>query len=135
MAKKTKTSPIDDLKKARGRKTKSIEELKQDIGSKRLSIKTLIETGKLTRLRELEPLFSKAMADEIGVNHTRFSSKFRAPVDFGVKEVYRFALYIETDPQLFFKQIGKEISVSSDLLSKLKKFKNVEDMRQYTTKK
>lgn len=134
MAKSARNSTGSDSPKARGRKTKSLEELKQDIASKCLSIKTLIETGKLSRLRDLEPLFSKAMADEMGVNHTRFSNKFRNPIDFGIKEIYRFALYIEIDPQLIFKYIGKDISQASDLLSKLKKFKTVEDMRQYSSK-
>ncbi|ACU60480.1 hypothetical protein [Chitinophaga pinensis] len=134
MAKSTRNSTESDSPKARGRKTKSLEELKQDIASKCLSIKTLIEAGKLSRLRDLEPLFSKAMADEMGVNHTRFSNKFRNPIDFGIKEIYRFGLYIEVDPQLIFRYIGKEISQANDLLSKLKKFRTVEDMRQYSSK-
>lgn len=134
MAKKVKASSAEVPKKGRGRKTKTVEDLKQDIATKRLSIKSIFESGSLTSFRELESLFTKAMANEMGVSHTNFTSKFRNPVNLSLHELYRFAYYIGIDPQLLSQQIDKEISNNRDLQLKLKKFKSVEDMKQYNSK-
>ena len=134
MAKRTKGAPLEVPKKGGGRKTKTVEDLKQDIATKRLSIKSIFESGSLTSLRELESLFTKAMANEMGVSHTNFSGKFKNPVEFSLKELYRFAYYIGIDQKLISDQADKEISANRTLVADLKKFRSVQDMKQYNSK-
>jgi hypothetical protein len=131
MAKSSK--PIISKETKRGRKTKTIEGLREDIQSKCLSIKSIMDSGNLKKLRELEPLLSKAMADELGVNHGRFLDKLRNPIKFSIKEIHRFAYYVGTNPEKLTDQVNLEITANSDLLSKLHKFKDIQDMKQYNT--
>lgn len=125
----------EQFKSKRGRKTKSIEDLKEDIKSKCLSIKSIIESGNLKSMKELEPLFSKAMADEMGVNHSRFGQKLRNPIKFSVYDIYRFAYYVDTDPAKLSLQINLEISADKNLLKELVKFKSISDIKQYNSPK
>ena len=125
----------EQIKAKRGRKTKSIEDLKEDIKSKCLSIKSIIESGNLKAMKELEPLFSKAMADEMWVNHGRFGEKLRNPNKFSVYDIYRFAYYVGTDPSKLSAQINLEISVDKNLLKGLVLFKNISDIKQYNSPK
>jgi len=121
------------IKAKRGRKTKSIEDIKEDIKSKCLSIKSIVESGNLKAMKELEPLFSKAMADEMGVNHGRFGEKFRNPIKFSVYDIYRFAYYVGTDPAKLSMQINLEISADKNLLKELTLFKSISDIKQYNS--
>jgi hypothetical protein len=123
------------IKPKRGRKIKSIENLKEDIKSKCLSIKSIIESGNLKAMKELEPLFSKAMADEMGVNHTRFGEKLRNPIKFSVYDIYRFAYYVDADPTKFSTQINDEITADKTLLKALATFKSISDIKQYNSSK
>lgn len=125
----------EQIKPKRGRKTKSIEAIKEDIKSKCLSIKSIIESGNLKAMKDLEPLFSKAMADEMGVNHGRFGQKLRNPIKFSVYDIYRFAYYVDTDPTNFSRQINLEIGADKNLLIDLAKFKSISDLKQYNTPK
>jgi hypothetical protein len=133
MVKSTKKQP--QIKPKRGRKFKSIENLKEDIKSKCLSIKSIIESGNLKALKELEPLFSKAMADEMGVNHTRFGEKLRNPIKFSVYDIYRFAYYVDADPIKLSMQINNEITADKNLLKGLDSFKSISDIKQYNSPK
>ncbi|QHS60819.1 hypothetical protein [Chitinophaga agri] len=134
MAKKIKETPEDAPKKGRGRKIKTVEALIEDIAAKRKSLKSIFLSGDFISLRELESLFTKAMASEMGVNHTNFTAKFRTPVNFSLHEIHRLAHYIGIDPQLISKQADMEIASNKDLQVKLKKFKSVKDMKQYNSK-
>ncbi|MFN4313282.1 MAG: hypothetical protein ACK4E0_03240 [Chitinophagaceae bacterium] len=129
MSKRTKE--ILPVKPKRGRKVKTLENLQEDIKSKCLSIKSIIDSGNLNALKELEPLFSKAMADEMGVNHGRFSDKLRNPVKFSMIDVHRLAYYVGFEPDKLTNQINLEIKNNKAVVSKLKKFKNIEDLKQY----
>ncbi|NCT73963.1 MAG: hypothetical protein GXC78_05490 [Chitinophagaceae bacterium] len=126
MAKRTKL-----VKQKRGRKVRTLENLQEDIKSKCLSIKSIIDSGNLNSLKELEPLFSKAMADEMGVNHGRFSDKLRNPVKFSVSDIQRFAYYVGSDPDKLALQVNLEIKKDEGLVLKLKKFKSIHDLKQY----
>lgn len=125
----------EQIKAKRGRKTKSIENIKDDIKSKCLSIKSIIESGNLRTMKDLEPLFSKAMADEMGVNHGRFGIKLQNPIKFSVYDIYRFALYVGTDPTKLCMQISLEIAKDKELLKKLALFKSISDIKQYNSPK
>lgn len=124
-------SKITTPKTKKGRKVKTLESIKEDIRSKCLSIKSIIDSGNLKALKELEPLFSKAMADEIGVNHGRFSDKLRNPVKFSVSDIHRFAYYIGFEPDKLSLQINSEIRINKSVVSTLKEFKKIEELRQY----
>jgi hypothetical protein len=129
MAKRKKPPKSKETK--RGRKVKTIEGLIEDIKSKCLSIKSIIESGNLKKLRELEPLVSRAMADEIGINHGRMLEKLRNPVKFSIKDIHRFANYVGSHAEKLTDQINLEIRSNSELVAKLHKFKSVKDMKQY----
>ena len=129
---KTELKP-DKIK--RGRKKRTLTSLQEEIKSKCLSIKSIIDSGNLKALRELEPLFSKAMADEMGVNHGRFLDKLRNPIKFSVYDVHRFANYVNTDVEKLSVQINLEINNDKKLKTELSKFKNVRDIKQYKTTK
>ncbi|SFW82745.1 hypothetical protein [Chitinophaga sancti] len=129
MTKQSKPTKATDVK--RGRKVKTIEGLREDIQSKCLSIKSIMDSGNLKKMRELEPLFSKAMADELGVNHGRFLDKLRNPIKFSLKDLHRFAYYVGSIPEKFTDQANHEIKTDKDLASKLHKFKDIQDMKQY----
>jgi hypothetical protein len=131
MAKRVKPRKSKETK--RGRKVKTLEGLSEDIKTKCLSIKSIIDSGNLKKLKELEPLVSKAMADELGVNHGRFLEKLRNPVKFSIKEIHRFANYVGTDAEKFTDQINLEIKMNGDLVAKLHKFKSIKDMKQYNS--
>ncbi|PVD54113.1 hypothetical protein DC498_01610 [Terrimonas sp.] len=118
-------------KPKKGRKVKTLEDIQEDIKSKCLSIKSIIDSGNLNALKELEPLFSKAMADEIGVNHGRFSNKFRNPVKFSVSDIHRFAYYIGFEPDKLSSQINSEIRLNKSLVSALKEFRKIKELKQY----
>jgi len=123
------------IKAKRGRKIKSIEDIKEDIKSKCLSIKSIVESGNLKAMKDLEPLFSKAMADEMGVNHGRFGDKFRNPIKFSVYDIYRFAFYVGTDPNKLSMQINHEINADKNLIKGLTSFKSISDIKQYNSPK
>ncbi|MGN8035653.1 hypothetical protein ACTJJ0_11250 [Chitinophaga sp. 22321] len=118
----------------KGRKTKSLEELQLEIESKCLSIRTIIESGRWSKLRELEPLISRAMADEIGINHTRLITKLRNPITFSVQEVNRLAFYVGTNPDLICQQVNVEIKKNEQLYKKLLIFRKIADMKKYNSK-
>lgn len=123
----------NQIKPKRGRKIKTIEDLKEDIKAKCLSIKSIIDSGNLKTMKELEPLFSKAMADEMGVNHGRFAEKLRNPIKFSVFDIYRFAYYIKIDPMKLLTQINLEISADKSLFKVLGKFKSISELKQYNS--
>jgi len=131
MAKQSKPANATDGK--RGRKIKTIEALREDIQSKCLSIKSIMDSGNLKKMRELEPLFSKAMADELGVNHGRFLDKLRNPIKFSIKDLHRIAYYVGSNPEKFTVQANLEIIADKELTSKLHKFKDIQEMKQYNT--
>ncbi|MBN8877038.1 MAG: hypothetical protein J0I32_05785 [Sphingobacteriales bacterium] len=123
------------VKPKKGRKVKTLEDIQEDIKSKCLSIKSIIDSGNLNRLKELEPLVSKAMADELGVNHGRFSDKLRNPVKFSVIEIHRFALYVKADPDKLMKHVNQEILSNSKLMKELSQFRSIKDLKQYNSLK
>jgi hypothetical protein len=129
MAKRIKQAQSKESK--RGRKVKTIDDLKEDISSKCLSIKSIIDSGNLKKLRELEPLVSKAMADELGFNHGRFLDKLRNPIKFSIKEIHHFAYYVGVNAEKVTDQINLEIKANGQLVSKLSKFKSIQDLKQY----
>ncbi len=129
MAKRLKT--VQSKEPKRGRKVKTIDDLKEDINSKCLSIKSIIDSGNLKKLRELEPLVSKAMADELGFNHGRFSEKLRNPIMFSMKEIHHFGYYVGVDAGKITDQINLEIKGNGPIVTKLKKFKSIGDFKQY----
>jgi|GEM_PF-2260618 len=122
-------------KSKKGRKVKTLADLQEDIKSKCLSIKSIIDSGNLEKLRNLEPLLSKAMADEMGVNHGRFSDKLRNPIKFSVYEIHRFAIYVNADPEKLSKQVNLEIVSNKKLLDELKEFKSIQTLKQYSSLK
>lgn len=124
-------SKIVSPKAKKGRKVKTLESIQEDIKSKCLSIKSIIDSGNLKALKELEPLFSKAMADEIGVNHGRFSDKFRNPIKFSVSDIHRFAYYVGLEPDKLSLQINNEIRINKSLVSTLKEFRKIEELKQH----
>lgn len=130
MAKKLKPSEPEKTVK-RGRKIKTIEALEADIRSQRLSIKSMVNSGDLASLKQLEPLFTKAMADELGVNHGSFTDKLRNPIKFSYKDIHRLGLYFDLNPDKLSAQINLEVRSNSSLIEKLSKFKKVRDLRQY----
>ena len=130
-----KSIKVNTTKPKRGRKTKTLQNLKDEIKSKCLSIKSIIDSGNLKSLKELEPLFSKAMADEMGVNHGRFSNKLRNPIKFSVFDLHRFANYVNVDANRLSLQINIEIQSDKKLLLELKKFKSIHELKQYKTGK
>ncbi len=131
-----KTSKKENIIKAkRGRKKKTLENLRMDIRSKCLSIKSIIDSGNLAKLKELEPLFSKAMADEMGVNHGRFSDKLRNPIKFSIADIHRFAYYVDSDPNKLSMQVNLEIQSDKKLQKDLHQFRSIEDMKQYGSQK
>lgn len=129
MTKRSKIIP--QAKSKRGRKVKTIESLQEDIKSKCLSIKSIIDSGNLNTLKELEPLFSKAMADEIGVNHGRFSDKLRNPIKFSVFDIHRFAYYVGFEPDKLSSQINSEIRLNKILVTELSQFRQIQELRAY----
>lgn len=131
MAKKAAKSKKAGTNKG-GRKVKPVEDIKRDISSKCLSIRTIISTGALGKLSELEPLFSKAMADELGVNHGRFQAKLRNPVKLTMTEIHRFANYTQTDVEKLTRIVNAEIMKNKAIMTILTKFRSVEKMPQYT---
>lgn len=125
-------SKVGAAKPKKVRKSKTIGDLLEDIKSRCLSIKSIIDSGNLEKLKDLEPLVSKAMADEMGVNHGRFSDKLRNPIKFSLHEIHRFALYVNADPDKLVKQANLEILANAKLLRELKEFRNVQNLKQYS---
>lgn len=119
----------------KGRKVKTIDDLQKEIVAKCLSIRSILESGNSIRLRELESLFSKAMADELGFNHGRFIDKLRNPIKFSMFEIQRFACYTGSDPGKITRLVNEEIKSNTNLQKKLRKFKSVADLKQYNQKK
>ena len=125
---KTELKP-DKIK--RGRKKRTLASLQEEIKSKCLSIKSIIDSGNLKALRDLEPLFSKAMADEMGVNHGRFLDKLRNPIKFSIYDLHRFANYVNIESGKLSAQINDEITCDKKLQIELSKFRSVKDLKQY----
>lgn len=115
----------------KGRKTESLEVKIEKIKSGLISIRDRFETGKVERLKSLEHLFTTAMAQELGVNHSRFVTKLYNPITFSFREVYRFANYVGFDPQLMISQIAKEIRTNHRLEEDLTTFKSIKDIKGY----
>lgn len=122
---------IKKVASRKGRKSESLEVKLEKIKSGLISIRDRFETGKIERLKNLEHLFTTAMAKELGVNHSRFISKFYNPITFSFKEVYRFAYYVGFDPQLMIAQMAKEIQEDRSLDAKLKQFNSIKDIQGY----
>lgn len=136
-AKKTVSKIVETINGSaakKGRRVKTITELVADIAARKLSIKAVIEGGSWNMLADIEPLITKAMASEIGTNHTKLAIKLRNPIKLAVNDVIRLSLYLSVDANLIFLQITKEIKSNKDLRSKLNTFKSVKDMKQYNTK-
>lgn len=117
-----------------GRSRKTLAEIKEEIELKKNSIKTIIESGKWASLREIESLITRAMADELRVNHTRFTGMFRAPQKFTFEIIHKFCYYIDTDPNLFSLKVNSEIAKNIALTKKLKEFNDIREIKAYTTK-
>jgi hypothetical protein len=128
-------SKVGIVKPKRVRKSKTIGDLMEDIKSRCLSIKSVIDSGNWEKLKDIEPLVSKAMADEMGVNHGRFSDKLRNPIKFSAYEIYRFALYVGADPDKLLKQLNHEVLTNKKLLDELKQFKSVQNLKRYSNLK
>lgn len=112
-------------KPRKGRKKKSIQEVAAEIKTKSLSIKSLIENSRIQTLKEIEPLFTKSMADQLGVNHGRFIDKLKNPIKFSTKDIFRFAYYVDLNPTEIINQVKDEIENNQLLVEKLKKFKAI----------
>lgn len=115
----------------KGRKHKSLEVKLEEIQSDCISIRDRFELEKVNKLKDLEHLFSDAMAREMGVNHSRFITKLYKPITLSFRDVYRFAYYVNFDPKLMVSQVAKEIEEDRKLESELKEFKSIRDMKQY----
>ena len=107
----------------KGRKKKTPLEVREAMAAKALSIKSTIESGNLRKLKDIEHLFSKAMADEIGVNHGRFIDKLKNPIKFSVKELFKFAYFINTEPDNLLGLVIQEIKTNKEITQKLQKGK------------
>ncbi|HEU0228745.1 MAG TPA: hypothetical protein VFQ86_13480 [Arachidicoccus soli] len=112
-------------KPRKGRKKKSIQDVAAEIKTKSLSIKSLIENSRIKTLKEIEPLFTKSMADQLGVNHGRFIDKLKNPIKFSAKDIFRFAYYVDLNPTEIINQVKDEIESNQLLVEKLKKFKAI----------
>lgn len=106
-----------------GRKTKSIEERTNEVSTKRHSIKALFESQGFQQLGQIEYLFTKAMADQLGMNHGRFIDKLKNPVKFSVKDLYKFAYYTGIAPVAMLQQVSKEVERNRQVVAELKKIK------------
>lgn len=109
----------------KGRKTKTVQEMEAEVKTKLNSLKSFLESGSFDKLGDIEHLFSKVMADQLGVNHGRFIYKFKHPILFSVKDLFRFAYYVHIRPELIFNQVQKEIAGDQALNIKLNKFKAI----------
>lgn len=113
-----------------GRKIKSTEERIKEVDTKRQSIKAFFERAGFEELAPIEHLFTKAMADQLGVNHGRFIDKLKHPVRFSVKEIYRFSYYAGIEPAAMLAQVGREVDRNRQVVAELKKVKPLADKKK-----
>lgn len=93
----------------------------------RRSIKALFESNRLTGLEQISHLFTKAMADQLGVNHGRFLDKLRNPIRFSLKDLYKFAYYTGIEPATLMGQVRKEVENNDAVVKMLRTIKPLSD--------
>jgi hypothetical protein len=113
-----------------GRKEKTLQKRIDEAKAKRHSIKGLFETHEIVQLKEIEFLFMKSMADQIGINHGRFIDKLKNPVKFSMKDIYKFSYYVDIDPSMMIRQVQKEVEANREVVEMLKKVKPIKEKKK-----
>lgn len=117
-----------------GRKKKELEDRLEEAKAKRSYIKALFESRSLVKLKEIEHAFTKAMADQIGINHGRLIDKLKNPIRFSMKDIYRFSYYVNIDPLAMMIQIKKEVDGNAEVVKKLQEIKPLKEKKKTGTK-
>jgi hypothetical protein len=110
-----------------GRKPQSLQQRTQHVDMMRRSIKALFESNRLSGLEQISHLFTKAMADQLGVNHGRFLDKLRNPIRFSLKDLYKFSYYTGIEPAALMGQVQKEVENNKEVVRMLKDIKPLSD--------
>jgi hypothetical protein len=113
-----------------GRKEKTLQKRIDEAKAKCHSIKGLFETREIIQLREIEFLFMKSMADQIGVNHGRFIDKLKNPIKFSMKDIYKFSYYVDINPSMMVRQVQKEVEANGEVVEMLKKVKPIKEKKK-----
>lgn len=74
------------------------------------AIKAMFETGKITKMAQLEKLSPTKLSKLLGINYGRYIEKFHNPELFALRELVKLAKIIDTDFKLLADTVIIEIA-------------------------
>lgn len=75
-------------------------------------VKNYIEAGALKTFSEIfDTLNITTVIKDVGINHTRLTSKIKDPQKFSVKDIVKIAQLIEIDSRKVFDLIASELEI------------------------
>lgn len=95
----------------------------KDIDQQYLSVKTLFESGKVKKMRDIEKLFPSKISKALGLNHSRYIEKLYKPDGFLIRQIVRLANLIDVNPKIISDIILDEVMLKNSNLVRVSKVK------------